>query len=73
MLEGDESVEESEIKSWLDERQAFYGEIRQRVRDQIPADKLEEFDRTVEQGGLGFTNLRLKGGPLGFSLGAKQE
>ena len=46
--------------------------VRQKLRDQIPADKHAEFDKLVEQDGIGFTNIKLKGSPLGFSLGGKQ-
>ena len=72
MLEGDESITEQDIKSWLSERQSFYAGVRQRLREQIPADKQAEFDRTIEQDGIGFTNLTLKGSPLAFSLGGRQ-
>ncbi|MGI9239678.1 MAG: hypothetical protein ACR2RV_02690, partial [Verrucomicrobiales bacterium] len=73
MLEGDESITEEQIKGWLKQRQEYYGGIRERLREQIPADKQAEFDRTVELDGIGFTNLSLKGNPLGFSLGGRQE
>ena len=36
----------------------LYGEIREQVRNLFPADKLAEFDRTVEEGGLGFSNSK---------------
>ena len=44
-----------------------------KARDEIPPDKQEEFDRHVEQDGIGFHNITLKGGQLGFSLGGKQK
>ena len=72
MLEENQTAQESDVEAFFTERRELYGKIRQQVREQIPADKLAEFDRTVEQGGLGFTNLKLNGSPLGFSLGGNQ-
>jgi hypothetical protein len=72
MLEGDESITEVDIKNWLEQRQEFYTGVRKKLRETIPAEKRADFDKTVEQAGIGFTNLKLKGSPLAFSLGGKQ-
>ena len=71
LAEGEE-FSEPEVESWLKERQEYYRGVRERVREQIPPSKHAEFDRTVEQDGLGFMNIELQGRPLGFSLGGKQ-
>ena len=72
MLEGDPSITESDVESWLAERQEFYTGVRAKLREEFPAEKYAEFDKTIEQAGIGFTNLTLKGSPLAFSLGGKQ-
>jgi len=72
MLE-DDSITEEQIDSWEEARHEFYRGVRLRLRDEFPPDKLEDFDRYVEQDGIGFTNLTLGGNPLAFSLGGRQD
>ena len=72
MLSGEEQFSEKDIEEWLNARQEYYRGFRERVREQVPASKHAEFDRTVEQDGIGFMNITLGGSPLGFSLGGKQ-
>lgn len=54
---------------WLEKRWAFFEASRAQLRELIPADKQVAFDQSVEKGGYGFKNLKLKGMPLMFSLG----
>ena len=72
MLEGGEPADEATIEAWGVERQTFYRDIRAELRNAIPPEKRADFDENIEEDGIGFFNVTLKGQPLGFSLGGKQ-
>ena len=73
MLAGDETVTEAQIGAWLAKRQEFYRGVRAELREQFPAEKHKEFDKHIEEDGIGFNNIELKGNQLAFSLGGKQD
>jgi len=58
-----------DFQPWLMKRWDYFNESRAELRALIPEGKQASFDQSVEKGGYGFRNLKLKGMPLMFSLG----
>ncbi|MEM7145052.1 MAG: sigma-70 family RNA polymerase sigma factor [Verrucomicrobiota bacterium] len=55
-------------QAWIDERASFFKTVRNDLRNAMPQPALENFDNWVEDNGIGFKNITVKGLPLSFSL-----
>jgi RNA polymerase sigma factor (sigma-70 family) len=64
---------EEEMKRMMATRQIYFRDVRAELREAIPEDRRAEFDTWVEQDGIGFNNVTLRGQALLFSLGGNQE